>query len=399
MRPPFALTPWRALIAAGAGLLLLVIVAAFAFRDDILRAAIDPKTPYQTYTPPRAPDWSKASGWALLPPDPQTWTAVDGPADVFFIHPTTYDGARQWNAPMGDERSQDLLRTVMLPNYAGPFAPVGRVFAPQYREATLFALMTFREDASEARQFAYHDVREAFRAWRRQWDKGRPLVLVGAREGALLAARLLHDEIAGDPALRRRLAAVYLIDEPVPADAFGAGAPVPACTAPAEPRCVLGWTQIIGSVASHERRLDHAAYWSADGELTSLKARPLLCVNPILGEVTDALAPKRLNRGAANATGLEWGARPGFLSREVSAQCVDGLLRVSRPASASLQPSGSWADRRKAPGFNLFFADLEADAQARVRSLTGLADVSTPAAPITTSVMVQDRPVHRIPGR
>ena len=29
-------------------------------------------------------------------------------------------------------------------------------------------------------------------------------------------------------------------------------------------------------------------------------------------------------------------------------------------------PQGGWADLRKAPGYNLFYADLEADAQARV---------------------------------
>jgi hypothetical protein len=31
-----------------------------------------------------------------------------------------------------------------------------------------------------------------------------------------------------------------------------------------------------------------------------------------------------------------------------------------------LRVTGSWADRRKAPGFNLFWADLEADAKARL---------------------------------
>ncbi|HEX7760331.1 MAG TPA: DUF3089 domain-containing protein, partial [Caulobacteraceae bacterium] len=93
---------------------------------------------------------------------------------------------------------------------------------------------------------------------------------------------------------------------------------------------------------------------------------PALCVNPVLGAATTAEAPARLNLGAVNATGLEWGAKPGFLVRQVSAQCSDGLLRITRPRSDSLQPSGSWAMRLKAPGYNLFYADLQADAAARL---------------------------------
>jgi len=106
--------------------------------------------------------------------------------------------------------------------------------------------------------------------------------------------------------------------------------------------------------------------WNPQGELVNLTARPALCFNPILGAVSGALAPARLHLGAANATGLEWGARPAFLGRQVSAQCEGGVLQVTRPKSAALQQKGSWADRRKVPGFNLFYADLEVDATARL---------------------------------
>ena len=54
------------------------------------------------------------------------------------------------------------------------------------------------------------------------------------------------------------------------------------------------------------------------------------------------------------------------MARQVSARCEGGVLRVSRPKSASLRPTGSWADRRKAAGFNLFYADEEADAKQRL---------------------------------
>ena len=116
--------------------------------------------------------------------------------------------------------------------------------------------------------------------------------------------------------------------------------------------------------------LDRALVWNGD-ELDNLRGRPALCFNPMLGATTDDFAPARLHQGGANATRLEWGARPAFLARQVSAQCKDGILHVSAPKSASLQRSGTWTDRRMVPGFNLFYLDLETDALARVSALTG----------------------------
>jgi hypothetical protein len=362
-------TPRRILLAAAAAVAALVVVAVFAFREDILRASIDPKAPYQTYRPPPAADYATRAGWALAPQDMAKAAETDPAVDVFFVHPTTYDSPREWNAPVTEERSQHELQTVMLPNYAGPFARVGRVFAPQFREATLFATMTFRDDAQDARRLAYGDVRDAFEAYVRRYGGGRPFVLVGVQEGALIAGRLLDEVVARDPQLKRRLVAAYLIDAPAPASAFGPGAPFQACRARAEAGCVVAWTQVVGEgPGAAAKRLDRAVWWSAGGELRSVKGEPLVCVNPLLGAAVDQDAPRRLNLGAANATDLEWGARPAFLSREVSARCVNGLLEVSPPRSGSLKPSGSWANRKKAPDFNLFYADLEADAEARVKA-------------------------------
>ena len=54
------------------------------------------------------------------------------------------------------------------------------------------------------------------------------------------------------------------------------------------------------------------------------------------------------------------------MARQVAARCEGGVLHVTRAKSASLQEGGAWADRRKAPGFNLFYADVETDAKQRL---------------------------------
>lgn len=364
--PPRPRRRW--LVLTTLGLILFLGLAVVVFRDDVMRTALDPKVPFQTYEPPPAPDYAARSSWALLPADPAAPRPTDPPADVFFIGPTTYDGGEEWNAPIHDRKADRLFRRVMAPNYAGPYVRVGRIFAPRYRQASLYTLLTLREDAREARRFAYGDVARAFRYWRDHYDRGRPLVIVGVEQGGTLAARLLAEAVAADPMMKDRLAAAYLIDTVVPAD----DPPLPPCRERGQTGCVAAWARVVeGDAERAQELLDRALVWNSRGELENLRPRPALCFNPILGAVTNAPAPARLHQGAANATGLEWGARPAFLARQVSAQCKGGVLHVSHPKSDSLRPTGSWADRRKAPGYNLFYADLEADAAARVAAVTG----------------------------
>ncbi len=220
--PIRSLAKWAAL-----GVVAVALIAAFLFRDQILRASLDPRQPFQTYRPPSAPDYASRAGWALLPADPAHPAAQDGAVDVFFVHPTTYNGGEQWNGPIDYPRAARQLTSVMLPNYAGPFARVGRLFAPRYRQASVYAMASLREDALEARAFAYGDVRAAFLAFARRYSPSRPFILVGVEQGGSLLARLLRDEIAPHPELSRRMLAAYLVQTVAPADEYRPGAAVP----------------------------------------------------------------------------------------------------------------------------------------------------------------------------
>ncbi len=392
-------TPRQARHAAGLALLVAALVTAFVFRGDFLLASLNPKVPFQTYQPPKAPDYSRPGAWALLPPDPAGWPKVGdgtaGPADVFFIHPTTYDGGEEWNGPIDHPRSMRELDKVMLPNYAGPFERLGRVFAPRYRQASLYAMLTLGEDSRAARQLAYEDVRAAFHQWRARFDLGRPLIIAGVEQGAALADRLAREEAGPDPSLADRLVAVYAMRAVLPADAHAPGSVLPACAARHQARCLVAYMPVRrGDDGLARRVLARALVFGPGGELRPLGARAALCVDPLTGSA--APASERAHRGAANATNLEWGVRPAFLPHQVSAECRRGLLRFSRPKSPSLKPVGGWLARHKAPGFSLFYADIGADAKARLDALEATPGFHMPAAPITTSI---DVPRARVMGR
>jgi hypothetical protein len=384
--------------AIGAAVFVVVVGGAlFATWDDIMRTVLDPKEPFQTYEPPPAPNYARASAWALNP------VALDqhlmtGPVDVFFIHPTTFNGGRNWNGPIDDGAARRQLDRIMLPNYAGPFARVGRIFAPRYRQASLYAHMTLREDARDARRFAYGDIQAAFRFYMSHYNFGRPFIVVGVEQGGLIADRLVREEIAPNPLLAHDFVVGYMIDAIVPRDGYDApGKTIPACRQRAQARCVVAWMAVPEADPKRARvLLSRAMAWTPDHLLENLDDRPALCVNPLLGAETDAKAPAKLNLGAANASELEWGVRAAFMPRQVSARCEDGILRISEPRSGSLRPAANWPDKLKAPPYNLFFADLEADAMKRVATFYGRADFPPGAPPIEQSMPVQSAPVHSV---
>lgn len=341
-------------------LVLLAVAAVAVWRGDILRAGLDPQVPFQTYDPPAAPDYDKRAGWALWDESaPQA-----GDASVFFLHSTTFDGRSGWNGAIGDSQADAYLMRVVIPNYAGPFERAGAISVPRYRQASLYTRLTLRDDAREARAFAYADVRAAFELWVARHPTG-PVILAGVEQGGDLMDRLLRERVAQDAGLRRRLVATYLIDTVVVADRLSSE--TPACRTRNEVGCVVGWSQVgEGNEGAATRRLRRALVWDDRGRLVDLDGRTALCVNPVSGRADETAVPARRHLGATNATGLEWGVRPAFMDRLIATRCQGGLLRHTEPRTESFREVGDWADRRKARPYNLFYADIEADVQARL---------------------------------
>lgn len=344
----------------GLAVVLLLVTAVAVWRGDILKAGLDPQVPFQTYTPPPAPDYGAPAAWALR----DAGGPGSGPAAVFFVHSTTYDGGREWNGPIGDPDADAWLKRVVLPNYAGPFARAGGISAPRYRQSSLYTRLTLRDDAREARAFAWRDIAAAFDAWIARHPDG-PIVLAGVEQGGELVERLVRERIAVDPALRARLVAVYLMDVVVAAD--GLSPEVPACVGRDQVGCIVAWSPVSeDNDGAGRRRLRRALVWDARGRLVDLGDRPALCVNPVTGSTDTAPVEARLHQGATNATGLEWGVRPALMAREIATQCRGGLLRHTEPKTESFRETGGWADRRKSRPYNLFYGDIEADVQARL---------------------------------
>ena len=99
-----------------------------------------------------APDYADELNWAALPskideadvlpigvmPEFEQGSA---PVDVLFLHPTGYLSGESWNSPMEIDSVTEENTRWMLANQASQFNGCCNVYAPRYREASIFAYL------------------------------------------------------------------------------------------------------------------------------------------------------------------------------------------------------------------------------------------------------------------
>lgn len=361
---------WQRWIMGGViGLNLLVGLTAYFMRDNLFRELIQPAVPFQVDEPPPVPDYSDAAAWAFRP---QSAYASLGKADIFIVHPTTaWSGRTGWNMDIADNVSRTRLETIALPNHAEPFAAAGPLWVPRYRQAVLFALLSQRDDSHEALNLAYEDVARAFLTFQQARNPKRPFVLVGLGQGGLHVLRLLQEK--GD--LGPMLAASYLIDQPAPTALFEGLRAVPGfpkpCRNAKQARCLVSYNSLDGGDERGARILkERSTIWTAEQGYRAIGGASFACVNPLTGAAQFGNASASTNRGSAAASGLERGTEPALLPGETGAVCRKDLLwvEVNRPAALS-RSRFELGTFYKITGYNLFYAALSTDVQARVDAL------------------------------
>ncbi|MGI4884684.1 MAG: DUF3089 domain-containing protein [Janthinobacterium lividum] len=316
--------------------------------------------PAHGFTAPAAetgPDYAQASSWAALPARRDSADALphaaglrDGQAtataDVFFVHPTTYYWRGSWNADVGHARLNRYTDRTTIRNQASVFNAAGRIYAPRYRQATLYAFFDKQgPDGQAALDLAYADVKAAFQYYLAHYNQGRPLIIAGHSQGATHATRLLHDFFDHDPALRKRLVAAYLIGCQAKANEYQTIRPCPDSLATG---CFVAWN-------TSERNFDYPPYHG------------LAVVNPLTWSLDTLRAPAARNRGGV---GVDF---KGVDPHLTDAQIHDGLLWITPPKAngyprfrlsgyPELRHSFHIAD------YGLFYLNIRENAAARVRA-------------------------------
>lgn len=375
-----------------------VLITAFSiiFQDGIVRFFATPRAPFQTVIAPAAPDYAAPAAWLSKP---GAGKAKD--ADVFYVHSTTFYRRKLWNAPIDDAAAVAVRRTIAFPNEAGPFRNIADIYAPFYREATLYSLFTHKYDGLAARRLAYSDIRQAFDRFLAGRDPEKPIILAGYGQGGLYVMGLLKDYFQGEiNPLRRKLVAAYVIGAPVPEESLAALSPaMSVCDRPNAVRCVISYTD-------YEKRFDEemdrvrlrSLAWTPRGDLASIKSGHLVCVNPLSWRADNTYQPPDSNLGAASATGIADGEPPPPIAKAVGARCDNGILVVDTPKRRFLRRGDWFGAKWKPQPFNLFYYDIAENAALRVATLTEILKVEPePLEPIGETVDVGDSPINMAP--
>lgn len=364
---------WRVAISAAAVLAGGVVAAFFALGGPGLVGSLrGPATPFDPHQRPPAPDYARQDAWLAYPgrdglerSSPNGAPPVDeatAPADVFFIHPTTFRGNQVWNAPYDAGRRDASYEAPVLIGQASVFAGCCRIYAPHYRQASLAAL----DKSPEAVALAYDDVARAFRHYLAHDNHGRPFIIASHSQGTLHAVRLLQEAVLGTP-LQSRLVAAYLIGQYVPSNFAELG--LPACTTPRQTGCVLSYNVSQQGRSGARMLVDDKTYWWR-GRLKSDNQAPALCINPLTW-TADGAADRHANPGSLPFPTAPFGTRPRSLALVpglTGAVCRRQLLDVDIPWSA---PAG-FRDKLTfmfgsyhLNDYGIFYAALRRNAQVR----------------------------------
>ena len=141
--------------------------------------------------------------------------------------------------------------------------------------------MTNREDAQFAQDLAYEDIKKAFVYFLEQSPPERPIVLVGHNQGASHIHRLLSEFFQGD--LKDRLAVAYVIDHPLPLDAFdNALSALKPCLSSEDIGCIVAFGSFTSKDKVIAERFTERLLVHNGRTYESIANRPTLCVNPLL---------------------------------------------------------------------------------------------------------------------
>ncbi|KLI63444.1 DUF3089 domain-containing protein [Aurantiacibacter marinus] len=198
---------------------------------------------------------------------------------VFFVHPTSYFDARQWNASLDDEESQDRAR-LMVRGLGSAFNQASEIWVPRYRQATFGAFITDLPEATQALEAAYADIDQAFDFFLDSIPEDMPIVLAGHSQGGYHVARLLEKRITGTP-LQSRIAMAYPVGWPISIEHDLPSLGLPACATPEQAGCIMSWASFAEPAEPGQFFRRYAAIPGSDGEPRGNS--PILCVNPLNG--------------------------------------------------------------------------------------------------------------------
>jgi hypothetical protein len=169
------------------------------------------------------------------------FTAAADPAiDCFYIYPTVSKEQMQYADLTDSPEIQDITRAQV-----GRLSSRCRVFAPIYRQVTLYGVTEQMSGSFAQSDYPTADVQAAWAYYMANDNQGRGVVLIGHSQGTILLQNLIATSIDGQSS-QKLLVSAFLAGDPslgVPEGATVGGtfSHIPTCSDSAETGCVYVW--------------------------------------------------------------------------------------------------------------------------------------------------------------
>jgi hypothetical protein len=175
----------------------------------------------------------------------------DAPIDCFYVYPTISTD----QAPNADMTADPAERNV-IKQQAARINSVCKVYAPLYRQVSLVGLRRLLASGGDPIAFfgngvQYDDVRDAWKHYLANDNKGRGVVIVGHSQGAYILMNLIKNEIEGKPAQAQMVSALILgatLPTPKGKDVGGVFTSIPLCRAANQTGCAINYSAFRATV-------------------------------------------------------------------------------------------------------------------------------------------------------
>jgi pimeloyl-ACP methyl ester carboxylesterase len=170
----------------------------------------------------------------------ESWTpAADPQVDCFYVYPTV-----SLEPTISSDMMQGPAEKGVVRSQFARFGQVCRLYAPMYRQVTMFGLLARMSGRPipAAQALAYSDVADAWHYYLEHDNHGRGVILIGHSQGGNLLRQLLQNEIDGKPIQSRIVAAALVgatIAVPKDADVGGSFKHLPLCRSASQTGCII----------------------------------------------------------------------------------------------------------------------------------------------------------------
>ena len=172
----------------------------------------------------------------------EKFTAANNPdVDCFYVYPTVSMDPTENSDMVANKEEHNVIASQFA-----RFQAVCKTYAPLYRQITLPALRQRIEQGNMAGsgELAFADVENAFDYYLKNFNNGRPFVLVGHSQGSRMLTGLIKKRIDHSP-LKNQMVSALLIGAPVQvkanSDRGGSFQNIPLCQSNSQTGCVIAY--------------------------------------------------------------------------------------------------------------------------------------------------------------